>query len=125
MKIYLANSLTQAPEEFKRQMLNLREKLKEDYEVLEYMGLADGDAVSVYRHDIDCVKSCDAVVAEVSFPSTGLGIEIATALQNGKKVLAFAKTEARVSRMVQGIADKNFSFRRYGEIDEILKNIKE
>lgn len=123
MKIYLANSLTLAPEEFKQGMLDFREKLKIGHEIFEYLGTTEGSALDVFTHDIQCVKDCDMVLAEVSYPSTGVGIEIVTALQAGKKVLAFAKQEAKVSRMVLGMNFPNYKFIRYSSLGEILKYI--
>ncbi|MCL5774942.1 MAG: hypothetical protein M1333_01890 [Patescibacteria group bacterium] len=123
MKIYLAHSLTQAPEDFKTEMLEFREKLKAQYEVLEYMGLINGTAEDVFRHDVKCVTDCDLLLAEVSYPAIGLGFEIATALQLNKKVLAVAKETAKVSRLVLGINHKNYRFYRYKNPEEILKYI--
>jgi nucleoside 2-deoxyribosyltransferase len=121
MKIYFANSLLSAPEEFKIEMLEFREKLKNHHEILEYFGKSVGSAQEVFCHDIECVKNCDMVVAEVSYPSHGVGIEITTALHLGKQVIAIAKQEATVSRMVLGITDPNFKFIRYSNIEEIIE----
>jgi len=123
VKIYLAHSLTQAPEDFKTEMLEFREKLKTQYEVLEYLGLTQGTAEDVFRHDVKCVTDCDLLLAEVSYPAIGLGFEIATALQQGKKVLAVAKNSAKVSRLVLGIDSPNYRSHRYNQAEEILKLI--
>lgn len=124
MKIYLAHSLTQAPEEFKTEMIKLRELLKTKYEVLIFKGLIDGTPEDVYRHDVQCVKDCDLLLAEVSYPAIGLGFEIATAINQSKKILAVAKKDAKVSRLVLGIKETNYSFKRYNKIEEILEIIK-
>lgn len=124
MKIYLAHSLTQAPEEFKTEMAKLKNLLKEKYEVLEFKGLVNGTAEEVYKHDVQCVKNCDLLLAEVSYPAIGLGFEIATAINQSKKILAVAKKDAKVSRLVLGIKETNYSFKRYNEIEEIPKIIK-
>lgn len=123
MKIYLAHSLTQAPEGFKTEMLEFREKLKTQYEVLEYLGLIDGTAEEVYAHDIKCVTDCDLLLAEISYPAIGLGFEIATALQLNKKVLAVAKETAKVSRLILGVNHSNYRFYRYNQTEEILNLI--
>jgi len=120
MKIYLAHSLTQAPEEFKAEMLELRNLLKQKYEVLEFKGLVAGTPQEVFQHDTQCVKDCDLLLAEVSYPAIGLGYEIATALQLKKKILAVAKTEAKVSRLVLGVEAPGYRFDRYADISEIL-----
>lgn len=121
MKIYLAHSLTQAPEEFKTEMLELKAKLNAKHEILDYLGLTAGTAEDVFNHDVNCVKDCDLLLAEVSYPAIGLGFEIATALQSGKKVLAVAKESSKVSRLVLGINDTRYRFARYREAEEILK----
>jgi len=41
-----------------------------------------------YRRMIGWIKKADLVVAEVSYPSTGIGYEISLALQEGKPVIA-------------------------------------
>ena len=123
MKIYLAHSLTQAPEEFKAEMQSFREQLKTQYEVLEFLGLVAGTAEDVFLHDVQCVTDCDLLLAEVSYPAIGLGFEIATALQLNKKVLAVAKADANVSRLVLGIQSKNYQFHRYHSLEEIFKMI--
>lgn len=123
MKIYLAHSLTQAPEEFKTEMVKLRKLLKTEHEVLEFKGLMAGTPEDVYYHDVQCVKDCDILLAEVSYPAIGLGFEIATALQLNKKVIAVAKTDAKISRLVLGITHPNYKFIRYEKIDQILNYI--
>jgi len=120
MKIYLTNSLTYASEEYKSEMLKLRELLKQEYKVLEYLGLVNGNAGDVFRNDIECVRNCDMLLAEVSYPSTGQGFEIASALDLGKKVLAFAKQNAVVTRMILGINYPNFKFERYSSLEDVL-----
>lgn len=123
MKIYLAHSLTQAPEDFKAKMQNFREQLKTQYEVLEFLGLVAGTAEDVFLHDVQCVTDCDLLLAEVSYPAIGLGFEIATALQLNKRVLAVAQNEANVSRLVLGIQSKNYQFHRYQNLAEVFKLI--
>lgn len=124
MKIYLAHSLTQAPEDFKTEMIKLRELLKTEHEILEFKGLIDGTPEDVYKHDVECVKTCDLLLAEVSYPAIGLGFEIATAINLNKRILCCAKIDAKVSRLVLGITEPNFTFMRYQNILEILNTIK-
>jgi hypothetical protein len=120
MKIYLAHGLTQAPEAYKQRMLDFRQKLKEKFEVLEYFGLGEGSPEQVFEHDFGCVKNCDLLLAEVSWPGLGLGFEIATALFLGKQVLACATSDAKLSRMVLGINLPNYKLIKYSDEREIL-----
>lgn len=56
----------------------------------------------VYLRDVAWVKGCDALVAEVSTPSHGVGYEIALALCLGKPVLCCYQSGRRVSKMILG-----------------------
>jgi nucleoside 2-deoxyribosyltransferase len=125
MKIYLANSLTYAPEEFKRSINELKTRLKEKYEVLDWLGLEKGTPQDVYNHDLSCVQNCDLLVAECSYPAIGLGFEIGTSLCINKPVLAIAKEEAKVTRLILGITHPLFEFVRYKTTEEILQAVEE
>jgi hypothetical protein len=56
----------------------------------------------VYQRDVGWVEECDALIAEVSTPSHGVGYEIALALMLGKPVLCLYRSGARVSKMITG-----------------------
>jgi nucleoside 2-deoxyribosyltransferase len=56
----------------------------------------------VYQRDMEWIRECDALVAEVSTPSHGVGYEIACALEHAKPVLCCARRGARVSKMLTG-----------------------
>ncbi len=60
------------------------------------------DPNDVFQRDIDWLQSCDAVVAEVSTPSHGVGYEIAYALGLQKPVLCLYAQGAVVSKMITG-----------------------
>ncbi len=122
-KIYVSCSLTHASEEFKQSIDQLKDRLRPRYEILDFFGLADGDPKDIYEHDLQCVHGCDLMLSEVSFPAIGLGFEIGTAIQINKPVLAVAKTDAKVSRLVLGIQSPQFNFHRYDSMDEVIKLI--
>jgi hypothetical protein len=58
----------------------------------------------VAQRDLAWVMGCDALVAEVSTPSHGVGVEVATALQHGVPVLLLHRRDAVVSRLMLGLA---------------------
>ncbi len=60
------------------------------------------DPQEVYLRDTDWIESCDAMIAEVSTPSHGVGYEIAYALNLKKPVLACFREGATVSKMITG-----------------------
>lgn len=124
MKLYVGCSLLHASEEFRQDIEALKKDLEKDYKVLQFLGLGGGTAEEIYRHDIDCVKSADIFVAECTYPSTGLGIELGTAIADKKPIIALAKEGAKVSGMVLGIDLPNFSFHQYNTKNEAIAIIK-
>lgn len=56
----------------------------------------------VYQRDVAWVNGCDALVAEVSTPSHGVGYEIALALTLGKPVFCLYRRGTRISKMITG-----------------------
>ena len=58
----------------------------------------------IYKRDINWVKMSDVLVAEVTHPSFGVGIEIARATEFKKKVICiYRKIEGRkLSAMISG-----------------------
>ncbi len=55
------------------------------------------------RRDLGWVASCDCLVAEVSTPSHGVGIEVMAARQAGIPVLLLHRRDAPVSRLLVGL----------------------
>ena len=111
-KLYFGCSLTHASEEFRREMEDFKNTLRHDYEVFDFLGLEKGTERDVFLHDTKCVRECDLFVAEVSHPSTGIGCELGIALTIGKPILAVAKHNAKVARLILGVDAPNYVFKR-------------
>ena len=77
----------------------------------------------VYRRDMEWIRECDALVAEVSTPSHGVGYEIAVALGCAKPVLCCARRGARVSKMLTGNDSPGLSVVVYEGQGEALKAV--
>ena len=60
------------------------------------------DPQEVYKRDVKWVQECDALVAEVSTPSHGVGYEIALALFLDKPVFCCSREGVKVSKMLTG-----------------------
>lgn len=69
----------------------------------------------VFRRDIEWIEACEALVAEVSTPSHGVGYEIAYALSRGKPVLCCFRRGARVSKMITGNGDARLRLAEYAD----------
>jgi 2'-deoxynucleoside 5'-phosphate N-hydrolase len=78
------------------------------------------DAREVYERDVAWVSGCDAVVAEVSTPSHGVGYEIALALSLGKPVLCCYQAGRRVSKMLLGNSQPAMQVCAYHTAEELL-----
>jgi 2'-deoxynucleoside 5'-phosphate N-hydrolase len=79
----------------------------------------------VYDRDVRWVTGCDALIAEVSTPSHGVGYEIALALALGKPVLCVYQEGRRVSKMLTGNQHPNIRVATYRTTDECLKLVEE
>lgn len=74
----------------------------------------------VYRRDTALLEEADVVVAEVSYPSLGVGFEIAYALLKGKRVVALCE-EGRLSRtsaLIRGITHPLFKLVAYRDVED-------
>lgn len=86
--------------------------------------LPPADSHEIYQRDVDQVRACDFLVAEVSNPSLGVGMEIMLAIELSKPIIMFYNKEmGRLSKMVRGAPGKViFS---YTTIDEVVKILGE
>lgn len=76
--------------------------------------------LDVYERDVKWIRDCDALIAEVSVPSHGVGYEIGFALSCGKPVLCIYQEDRRVSKMITGNPDPALRVESYSTFDEAL-----
>lgn len=74
----------------------------------------------VYERDVNWIKNCDVLIAEVSVPSHGVGYEIAFALGIGKPVLCIHKDDRRVSKMITGNSDPALKVVSYSTSEDAI-----
>ena len=74
------------------------------------------DPREVYDRDVTWIRACDALIAEVSVPSHGVGYEIGFALEQGKPVLCLAKEGISVSKMITGNPHSALQVKFYAEV---------
>ncbi len=77
----------------------------------------------VYERDIAWIRASDAMIAEVSTPSLGVGYEIATAVHLKKPTLCLHRVGLGISKMLTG----NLSVRviPYSDIPDLERHILE
>jgi 2'-deoxynucleoside 5'-phosphate N-hydrolase len=76
---------------------------------------------TVFERDVAWVRECDAMIAEVSTPSLGVGYEYGLAVQLGKPVLCVYRSGLRLSKMITGNPAPNLAVATYtdeAELDE-------
>jgi 2'-deoxynucleoside 5'-phosphate N-hydrolase len=76
---------------------------------------------AVFERDVNWVKDCEAMIAEVSTPSLGVGYEYGLAVQLGKPVLCVYRSGVRLSKMITGNPAPNLTETAYAseaDLDE-------
>ena len=79
------------------------------------------DPIAVYQRDTAWVEDCDAMIAEVSTPSHGVGYEVAYALDRHKPVLCCYRAETRVSKMILGNTSPQITVKAYRDEAEAVQ----
>ncbi len=77
-------------------------------------------AEEVFARDVAWIEDADAMVAEVSTPSHGVGFEIGHALNLGKPVLALHQKSQVVSKMIMGNKAASLRIANYISEDEAI-----
>lgn len=75
----------------------------------------------IYKRDINWLKECDIVFADITIPSLGIGYELAYAESLGKHIYAVYEKDANVSGFIRG--NRNIQFFAYENLDEVLNRI--
>jgi len=73
----------------------------------------------VFERDSNWVKECEAMIAEVSTPSLGVGYEYGLAVQLGKPVLCVYRSGVRLSKMISGNPAPNLTVVAYANVVEL------
>ena len=132
MNIYFACSIT-GGREFEPVYQDLAAAMLADGHVVPTAHLASPTVVEleavvsprdVYDRDINWIREADALVAEVSVPSHGVGYEIGFALAAGKPVLCLLQEGRKISKMVSGNPDPNLLLCTYGDNQEAVQLVR-
>jgi len=132
MNIYFACSIT-GGREVEPVYQALTGALIEDGHVVPTAHLAESHVVvlekmvkprEVYERDVAWILACDALVAEVSVPSHGVGYEIGFALSEGKPVLCLSMNGRPVSKMITGNPHPNLHVCHYQEAAEGIRMMR-
>lgn len=83
------------------------------------------DPVEVYTRDTTWISESDALVAEISTPSHGVGYEVAYALNLGKPVLCCHAQGTTISKMISGNTDERLTVEAYETVEEVIHKIRD
>ncbi|MGY5853421.1 MAG: nucleoside 2-deoxyribosyltransferase [Candidatus Thorarchaeota archaeon] len=89
----------------------------------QFLGPAEPDVI--YSRDVEHVRKCDVLIAEVSSPSLGVGMEIMLAIELKTPAILFYKSDSPpLSKMVRG-ADgiALFTYENLADVVEILRHL--
>ncbi|MCW5888035.1 MAG: nucleoside 2-deoxyribosyltransferase [Anaerolineales bacterium] len=78
----------------------------------------------VYSRDIGWIDDSDALIAEVSTPSHGVGYEIGYALEHQKPVLCIFRQGVRVSKMITGNTKPGLALADYADEQEAIEDVR-
>ena len=131
MNIYFSCSITGGRNEERIYQRIVNYLLKNGHEVptahLALPGVledeSDLNAVDVYQRDLEWVRNCDVLIAEVSTPSHGVGYEIAAAVYLGKHVMCCHRADKKISKIISGNTSENVRVLAYKSEDELIFEI--
>ena len=83
------------------------------------------DPVEIFNRDMAWLRECDAVIAEVSSPSHGVGYEVAYALTLGKPVLCCYQQKKKVSKIITGNTTPGLTKAVYETDDQVISQVRE
>ncbi|MBN1305167.1 MAG: nucleoside 2-deoxyribosyltransferase [Anaerolineales bacterium] len=121
MNIYFSCSVT-GGREYEAIYQEIVQSLQEDGHEIPTAELAGADIVEkeqtadpedIYSRDMNWIRACDLLVAEISAPSHGVGYEIGFALSRGKPVFCLHEAGRPVSKMITGNPDPKLKVRAY------------
>jgi hypothetical protein len=128
MKIYFACSIIggRQDEAIYQQLVDAL--LADGHEVPTAMNAGEGwktmegspDPNEVYRRDTAWIDESQALVAEVSTPSHGVGYEVSYALERAKPVLCLYRRGERVSKMLTGNTLPGFQIAEYLDANDAI-----
>jgi nucleoside 2-deoxyribosyltransferase len=133
MNIYFACSIT-GGREFERIYQELTAALLADGHEIPTAHLAESSVLAleaitsprdIYERDVIWIRKAEALIAEVSVPSHGVGYEIAFALNEGKPVLCLHQQERKISKMISGNPHPKLLLQTYKNHQEAISLARE
>lgn len=97
--VYLGCALSNSPQSFKDQIEYVRMCIEDYATVLKFLGLKPNIS-EAFQWDMNCVRRCDLMVADLTYPSIGLGAEFGVALEHRKPIITLADDAVALERQL-------------------------
>lgn len=117
MKIYVGHS-----REFDYEA-ELYQVIRQDAELAKYDFILPHEAGKNFAFGREFYNSIDLFIAEVSFPATGLGIELGWVYDADTPIVCISKKDAKVSSSLRAVTDKFYQYDSAEELAEVIKGI--
>jgi len=79
------------------------------------------DPDGIYKRDYNAIKSCDCLIADISRPSIGVGMEIMLAKSLGKKIICLY-SDTKISNFLKGMP--GITKIRYSNLKELNQKLR-
>lgn len=117
MKVYIAHSKLLNYEE------NLYQPIRNDESLKKYDIILPHEESSVSYNTREFYKELNVVIAEVSFPGTGLGIELGWIYDDGVPIYCVYQKDKKVSSSLKCLTSNFIAYESEKELVDIIKNI--
>jgi hypothetical protein len=98
--VYLGCALTNSPQSFKDDIEYIRAAIEPHAEVLKFLGLDHPSVGDAFQYDLNCVRRCDLLVGDLTYPSLGLGMELGVAIETRKPIIMLANDKLAAERLL-------------------------
>lgn len=125
IRVYFGCALSHAPKEFIRDIEKIKKALRKRVEVFDFLGLEHPSISDAYQYDTNCVRRCDVIIANITYPSLGLGMEMGVALENKKPMITIIDDKTKTTRfLISGYVDPYHFSIRYKTISQAVSFIE-
>ena len=80
------------------------------------------DPDGIYKRDYNAIKSCDCLIADISRPSIGVGMEIMLAKSLGKKIICLY-SDTKISNFLKGMP--GIDIISFHNVNELAKKLRQ
>lgn len=98
--------------------INKFENISSPIDTMEF----NGSAQERYQRAMNLVAKADIIIADLSIPSTGQGMELQEAIRNNKKIIVIARNNSKVSGMIKSQLNKVIY---YDSVSDIFNEINQ